>query len=529
MAINDIRLSIVFESGVDKLTEVNSSFDRGVLKVAYHGRNRNGSYISKEAFEQSLPTIFNCPVVCNYQRETDSIGSHDVELVKTSSGMKIVNITQPVGVVPESAKCWWSVEEENGQTHEYLCTDVIIWKRQEAYEKIKTNKITDESMEITVKSGKMVDGCYHIDSFEFTAFCLLESAEPCFESASLELFSLDTFRNEYEKMIAEFKEQFAQVNTSSEDDIDTAGVNDSLLKGGTSLNRLELLAEYGLTVEELDFNLDDYELDELRTKFEAVKSAKEASASASSDAGTQTEGGVGTQTENPDSGNADNHYALAEQFLNELLDQLRSVTYSDPYWGEMCRYWYVDYDAELSEVYCYDCAEDYKLFGFTYSMNGDNVVIDFNSKTRKKFAIVSFDEGSADINYSLLFNAFGKAVTAKKDSELQSAQEELKTLRQFKESRDRETRKADEDSIFEKFSDLSGVAEFEALKDNCSEMTLAEIEGKCYELRGRNVDVANFALDKTKSTTRLPIDQHKGGNDNEPYGGLFLQFATDHN
>ena len=187
-------MKITYSSSVEKLCEVNSSFDAGVLKVAYVGKNRNGSSISKEEFERSIRTIYNCPIVCNYNRERDEIGSHDVEIVMKDGSARIVNITQPVGVIPESAKYWWECFEDDSGVHEYLCIEALIWKRQEAYEKIKDNVITDESMEIRVKSGHMEDGIYVIESFEFLAFCLLEAAEPCYESASLAMFGMDTFK-----------------------------------------------------------------------------------------------------------------------------------------------------------------------------------------------------------------------------------------------------------------------------------------------------------------------------------------------
>ena len=106
-------MKITYSSSVEKLCEVNSSFDAGVLKVAYVGKNRNGSSISKEAFERSMSTIYNCPIVCNYNRERDEIGSHDVEIVMKDGSARIVNITQPVGVIPESAKYWWECFEDD--------------------------------------------------------------------------------------------------------------------------------------------------------------------------------------------------------------------------------------------------------------------------------------------------------------------------------------------------------------------------------------------------------------------------------
>ena len=94
-----------YSSSLSSLCEKNSSFDTGVLRIAYHGKNRNGSFISKETFERCIDTMYNCPIVCNYDRETDSIGGHDMELVSNENGdLKIVNVTVPVGVIPESSK-----------------------------------------------------------------------------------------------------------------------------------------------------------------------------------------------------------------------------------------------------------------------------------------------------------------------------------------------------------------------------------------------------------------------------------------
>lgn len=514
--MSDGKINIVYESSIDKLTEINSSFDKGVLRVAYVGKNRNNSFISKDAFEKCIGTIYNCPIVCNYNRETDSIGAHDIEAVNTGNGIKLINITQPVGVVPESAKYWWeTVVEENGAVHEYLCVEVIIWKRQEAYIKLKENGITDESMEINVKQGAMVDGYYHIDSFEFTAFCLLESAEPCFESACIEMFSLCSFKEEYTKMMADFKEHFSTVNTSKEIEVDIH--SEDLSKGGSILlDKTKLLSEYGLTIDALDFNIDDFTIEELKSKFEAMK--KEAQK------------------------DRDGTLSLTgEQFLSELIESLSAVKYSDPYWGEVSRYLYTDYDSSLSEVYCYDC-EDWKLYGFSYSMNGDNVIVDFDSKKRKKITIVDFDEGSSDPSYNYSFELFGKAILAAKESELSRAkseleqkystatqtisgiQSELETLRNYKKTKMDEERREAEIELFTRFSNLNGIEAFDALRSNCSDMTIESIESKCFEIMGRNAAIANFSASRSKPSQSTRIAIEKNRLKDEPYGGLFVQY-----
>ena len=296
-------MSIVFSSGISSLTERNSSFDSGVLRVCYTGRNRNNSFISKETFERCMPSIYNCPIVCRYDRDTDTIGSHDMELVETDDGgMRIVNITQPVGVVPESAKYWWEEIEDDSGLHEYLCVDVLIWKRQEAYKKIKEDGITDESMEISVKEGGMVDGVYVIKRFEFTAFCLLGTAEPCYESASLELFSRDDFKTQLAEMMQEFKEAFSLAQSP-----EGVGISQNYSEGGEEVldEKKALAAQYGLDIDKLGFSLEDFSLEELRAKFEEMKAAEPAAPAAGA-------------AQNPE------NFALEGQFRNELIAALEA-------------------------------------------------------------------------------------------------------------------------------------------------------------------------------------------------------------
>ena len=101
-------LNLTFASSLNNFCEVNSSFDSAILRIAYPGQNRNGSCISKETFEKCINTIYNCPIVTNYDRESNTLGGHDMEVVSDSDGnIRLVNLTTPVGVVPESSNWFW--------------------------------------------------------------------------------------------------------------------------------------------------------------------------------------------------------------------------------------------------------------------------------------------------------------------------------------------------------------------------------------------------------------------------------------
>ena len=501
-------MRIVFSSSISDLTEKNSSFDRGVLRVAYTGRNRNNSFISKETFERCMPSIYNCPIVCRYDREEDVIGSHDMELVSDGDGgLRIVNITHPVGVIPESAQYWWEEIEDDSGVHEYLCVDALIWKRQEAYKKIKEDGITDESMEISIKEGEMVDGVYVIHRFEFTAFCLLGTAQPCYESASLEMFSCDDFKKQLADMMQELKESFQTVQPSHEVVIHPQNYSE----GGEEVleQKKALAAEYGLDIESLDFSIDDLSVEELREKFEAMKEQPvEPSA-------------------NPD--DPSESFALEGQFREELYGAL-DVEKIEMCWGVDSRYWLWDYDKDVSEVYATDVS-DWNIYGFTYSMDGDHVVIDFASKKRMKIAIVPFDEGSQSDPISGMFAKVVEKYTANDtqwDEKYQAAsdtissmQTELDALRQFKTDTESAAAKEEREKVFAQFEDLVGVEAFDALRESNAEYSIEELEEKCYAIRGRTGAPAKFSYEQ--KTPKLAVE--KTSTTPEPYGGVFAEYG----
>lgn len=512
-----------YPSSIEQIVEQNESFDSCVIKICYTGKNRNRSSISKEAIEAAIPSIYNCPIVCNYNIDEDTIGGHDIEVVSTNNGMRLINLTDAVGVIPSNCKYYWETITDNDVEHEYLCVEAILWKRSSAYSKIKRDGIVSQSMEITVKNGQSVDGYYQIDEFIFTAFCLLgDDVEPCFESASLETFSLERYKQTFSDMMADFKEYFSKFSLPDGVEINTQ----NLSKGGNiPLDKNELLAEYGLTVDELDFNIDDFSVDELKIKFDELKEKNAAEGSAE-----------------PTANGQENFSLTGEQLTEQLCEALSNDKYEDPCWGLIRKYSYVDHDYELSEVYCYDCEENWKLYGFPYSMNGDNVVIDFEAKKRKKISIVDFDEGDIEPEYKYAFETYANSVSKFKDGEIANIQaeaeekysqisasvvglqSELSELREYKNAKTAEEKKNAQNEIFARFTELDGIEAFDNLRENCDDMSLEDIESKCFEIKGRNV-MTNFSVNKSKST-RIQVEKKF---ENEPYGGLFVQYPPTNN
>lgn len=518
------------------IEDINQSFARGKLKIMYTGKNRNGSFISKEAVERALPTLYNVPIVAHYDRDDNVIGSHDVELRRDGDGeLKLSQLTEPCGVVPESAVFYFSEEEdESGDEHEYLIADgVLLWKRQDVFQHIKEDMggSVDHSMEISVRSGFTNDDkVFVVEDFQFTALCLLETARPCFEGSELLLYSAEDFKNKMNEMLAELKESFTYI-ASNEVDID----KENSTKGGEhSLDIEKLLAEYNLTAEDVTFSVDGLTEDELREKLQVVAETKytdddpvddtdddttdgddDATDGDNDTADDTNEPGDDVETDDGDDDTAKKKFNLTmDQLRKELCDAISEKKHParyDPEWM-INDYWFVDCDTDIGEVYV-ESSEDGNFYGFSFDRNGDGVVISWESKKRKKISFVDFDEGEMGDIAAGVVEAF--------DAATEELCGRIKELADFKAGVEKERFDASVNAVFAGFPELNGDERFEALKKNCDGMTVDEIEDKCFAIKGRMSKLA-FS-EEVKEKVIIPVEK---ATDEEPYGGLCKKYLN---
>ena len=262
--MNRKNISINFDFEIKEISDLNKSFSLARVAIAYAGRNRNMSSISKTAFENALQTLKNVPVVGRYDETENSFGGHDIKVVHDKDEVKVVNATTPFGVVPESADQYWeSVIEKDGTIRDYLFTDIILWKRQYGYEYLVKKKSIGQSMEISFSNYVIdQDGYCVIEDFEFEALCLIDCT-PCFESASVQLFSnkeISNYKSQFSAMIEDLKDlmQEQSIKLDFSIDINKEGGKEILSKEKMA----EILAEYKLTIEDIDFEVTEDILEE---------------------------------------------------------------------------------------------------------------------------------------------------------------------------------------------------------------------------------------------------------------------------
>lgn len=502
------KMSVQYSAYLENIVSLNSSFDKGLLSIAYTGDNRNGSHIDSETFEKATSTLPYVPVAANYNIEEDQIGSHDSVYRRDSSGkLKEYNLTEPLGLVPETPHWFWQDKtEKDGRINRYFCCEVLLWKRQAVYDHVKKNGVTDQSMEISVNDYEMVDGICHIKDFEFQAFTLLESAKPCYESACLETFSTSEFKESLNDMLNDFKHYCAEFSAEYQNTI-----KDTKKKEENNLNKEKLIQQYGFDPKTLDFEYEKLDESDLVEKLEAMKLDKFLL-------------------------NTNIGEAMSEAFKDEIIETE---------YGSYSRYWIADYDLDLKEVYAYDREDDYKLFGFSFSIEGDAISIDFESKKRKKYSIVDFEgDDSADTDFSLLdvvepviektkFETkkeakieFNETIASlrEKVKEFETLESEVKVLRAFKTDKAAEEKKA----ILDSFSDkLKGAQEYEDLYKNSDEFTKDELKSKCFEIIGKGAVNGKFSYTPPekhsygKRISTPPVETEK------PYGDLFDDLTID--
>lgn len=527
-----VVMSVPFEfsnASVYDIREVNSSFAVGTLKVMYLGKNRNGSHFNKEAVQKALPSLYNVPIVCHWDGENEEIGGHDMTVVSDKDGnLRLKTLTEPCGVVPDHAKFSFCKETDEGGEHTYLVIEgVILWKRQDVYSYIvnKCNGIVKHSMEINVnESHKTPDNYVDITDFEFTALCLLGNCEPCFEGSELEMFSTQNFKQKMEQMMLEIKENYNLINPSAEV-VDTHPQYS--MEGGEAV----LDNEKNIVATESDSAV--FETEEEKRKKAKIDDddeevtptpAPDADDSDNQDAGTDNdavddptdnadtnEGSTepaeqtdGDDNNEPNSESEPDNYALTQQVVSEIEMELDKVVVETS-WGEMCRYIYIDCDFDAQEVYCYDI-NDWLMYGFKYTTDGDAIKIDFDSRKRKKFSIVDFDEGEQGASLAEFYSKVEK---------------ETKELREFKAGVEAQEAQAAREEVLSKFADLNGNEEFEALAEKSAEFDCDTLLEKCYAIRGKNSTVEKVTF--SAKAPKLCVETKQ--TEKEPYGGLFVKYG----
>ena len=201
---------------------VNPSFHKAKTRIMAIDTIANKCNFSKESVINGLPTLKNVPIV-TYFNESGNLGDH--EMSRDKDGKPIFK-TYGIGVIPESAEQWIEEVDENGETKQYLCSDVLLWKRQKReYEFIQKHKELSVSMEVQITNSCFDENkILNIDEFYFTAVTVLGiGVNPAFDNASLTFSKQD---EQIQEMMCDLKNFDGVGNMPQDENIVTEPVEE---------------------------------------------------------------------------------------------------------------------------------------------------------------------------------------------------------------------------------------------------------------------------------------------------------------
>ena len=179
--------------------DVNPFMSACEIKVFYVGKNRNGTFISKEAAEEMSKTLRGAPIVGYFKQENQDFRDHGQQMIWDSQGIKFNVLTRPYGFVDPNAHVWFQKfndTDEFGNTVErqYLMTTGYLWTGQYEEAKMALEDGKPQSMQLDDQSvnGHWAEDAksglefFIINDAIFSKLCILgDDIEPCFEGASI--------------------------------------------------------------------------------------------------------------------------------------------------------------------------------------------------------------------------------------------------------------------------------------------------------------------------------------------------------
>lgn len=177
-------------------SDISPQVSKCEIKVFYMGKNRNGSYISKETAYKMAKTLRCTPIVAAYNEDKEDFGDHGEVLHIEDGEIKFSCKTVPYGFVAPDAEVWFQKFDDTNEfgettTREYLMTTGYLWTGQYPELDKCINEGQGQSMEIDDVDGHWTTDSNDIEFFIindaiFTKLCILgDDVEPCFEGASV--------------------------------------------------------------------------------------------------------------------------------------------------------------------------------------------------------------------------------------------------------------------------------------------------------------------------------------------------------
>lgn len=519
------------------------------IDVMHTGANLNKTSFTKDAINKAVPTIRNTPilgyVVDELDEEDKDFKGHEHELRITDKDVKYVYAGQAYGVIPESCNPRWIVKDDGtGIEREYLRVDGLIWTKFSDPVDIFTRDGTkNHSVELTDMACGLADknGNVPVGSFKFDGCCILSTTDPSIKPAmtgscvtanfSVEDITAQIRDRLYEYQAIQQNYTAQNDNPSDEEKGDTTPMNENE-KNSVATAENTAAENHETATPPAENTVQE---PETQTTEKSVPAEGEDKTPAAENTVANKDEGEAAPTENT-APTAEGEPAASSEFTltaNQLRDEVYNALLEiqvPSRWDHECmipKYWLTD--IQDNEVIVTDSGT-YQLMGIPYSMNGDNVVLEYENIKRKKVVYEDWDNGDVMPGLITMFSTLTDKLVELSDSYTKAANEvsEIKPKLEAYQQAEADVKAAEmeakRNALFATFDEKLGAdAEYIALKEN-KEISYSDLETKCYALVGRKSAEFSYVPNKNnKGTVRFGVGGTQNGSD-VAYGGLIEHY-----
>lgn len=519
------------------------------IDVMHTGANLNKTSFTKDAINKAVPTICNTPilgyVVDELDEEDKDFKGHEHELRITNKDVKYVYAGQAYGVIPESCNPRWIVKDDGtGIEREYLRVDGLIWtKFSDPVDIFIRDGTKNHSVELTDMACGPADknGNVPVGSFKFDGCCILSTTDPSIKPAmtgscvtanfSVEDITAQIRDRLYEYQAIQQNYTAQNDNPSDEEKGDTTPMNENE-KNSVATAENTAAENHETATPPAENTVQE---PETQTTEKSVPAEGEDKTPAAENTVANKDEGEAAPTENT-APTAEGEPAASSEFTltaNQLRDEVYNALLEiqvPSRWDHECmipKYWLTD--IQDNEVIVTDSGT-YQLMGIPYSMNGDNVVLEYENIKRKKVVYEDWDNGDVMPGLITMFSTLTDKLVELYDSYTKAANEvseikpKLEAYQQAEADAKAAEMEAKRNALFATFDEKLGAdAEYIALKEN-KEISYSDLETKCYALVGRKSAEFSYVPNKNnKGTVRFGVGGTQNGSD-VAYGGLIEHY-----
>jgi hypothetical protein len=498
------------------------------LKVCHTETNRNGSHISKENMEKAMPTLKYRPILAHIHELEDGTKdfyAHNIEIVENEDGESdVVYVEKQVGCFTADEP-WLKYDKKKDKTYVHAYA-VVPENYTEAADIIRRKNGTKVSCELVINelSYNAKEKYLDLTDFYFGGTTLLgvddngneigegmlgaraDIADFCHEEPTY------TYQDKMIEVLEKLNETLSNFNNSN-----------TTQKGGNEMNRFEeLLEQYGVTAEEVTFEIEGLSDEELEAKFAEAFETDEGDG----EDATELEDGNGENEGSDDGDGADNDASDGEgegevfsgepekftrTFVVELShDDIRNALYTlikqyeteDEYYyiREVFDDYFVMQDWWNNKIY----KQDYTVDGENVSLEGDRVeVFEILVTQEQRDALESLKE-----NYATLETQYNE-------------------LKKFKDEYDATELHSQREAVLgaDEYSVLAENKDFKTLVDNMDKYSVEELKVKADLIFAAHIkSTGEFSVKKNDTDKPNVIGFNvnvKGTKKAKAYGSLF--------